>query len=216
MKRSLSLITLFIIVGILAAGWGAWVHHNTQQSITASEVMKSVTLFTQPRIVSPFTLVDSHNRPFTLKTLQGHWNLVFFGFTHCPQLCPTTLATLNQVYQQLQSSPHTTLPQIVFISIDPEQDNSEQIARYLQSFNAAFLGATGTDDQLARLTQELNVLYAKVRPPNSDPDTPYTIDHSGTILLMNPQGQFAGVFTLPHAVSDMVHDMKLIMANSQV
>lgn len=212
------LLFLFIAIAILALCFGVWSQHNLSSQKSAPLALDTATIFSQPRAISPFQLTDNHDQPFTLANLQGHWSILFFGFTHCPELCPTTLATLNQAYQLLQKDhPDQVLPQVVFISVDPEQDTSQRITTYLSSFNPHFIGATGTPAALDKLTQELSVMYTKTNPLNTnDVDaSEYSIDHSGTLLIVNPAGQFYGVFTTPHNANKIAHDIKVIMSASQ-
>ncbi|HVV67434.1 MAG TPA: SCO family protein [Gammaproteobacteria bacterium] len=198
---------------ILALLFGLWLYHNLGHHEDNSDTqLVSATVFQQPRALTPFNLTDDNDHPFTLDNFKGHWSLLFFGFTNCPDLCPTTLSVLNQAYKQLASTNPKTMPQVVFISVDPEQDDSQTIAKYLSSFNPSFLGATGSQSTLDQLTRELNVLYMKVAPPQANTDEHYSIDHSGTILIINPQGQFYGVFTTPHDPNKIAKDTQTLMA----
>lgn len=200
---------IIICAAVLALLFGLWVSYNLNNDKEHKTELASATMFDHPRNLTAFKLIDDHKKPFSIDQLKGHWNLVFFGFTNCPDLCPTTLSTLNQAYNALDAQNPAAMPQIVFISVDPQRDDPDHIKEYLSSFNPHFLGATGSEDQLKQLTQELSVLYAKVFQPDSKN---YTIDHSGTILIINPQGQFTGVFTLPHDANKIAQDMKTIIA----
>jgi protein SCO1 len=202
-NKNMSKLFLFTIA-VIAILFGAWAYHNTHQA-SASAQLAAATIFTQPRAISSFQLIDADQQPLTLENLKGHWSLLFFGFTNCPDLCPTTLATLNQAYKKLETA-HTKLPQILFISVDPERDDPERMHEYLSSFNNHFLGATGQQAQIDQLTHELSVLYTKTTNQNQ-----VSIDHSGTILIINPQGQFYGVFTTPHDANKIAQDMQHIM-----
>lgn len=203
-RRSLFLL---IAIAVLSALFGMWSHYNTQDQ-KENAALKTATVFSQPRIISPFKLTNMSGKQLTLENLKGHYSLIFFGFTHCPDLCPTTLAMLNQSYKMLESAHVKTMPQILFISVDPEQDTPAVLKTYLQSFNKAFLGATGSKEQIDKLTQEMSVIYAKVID-EKDP-THYSIDHSGTILIVNPAAQFYGVFTMPHDAQKIADDMKVL------
>lgn len=198
---------LLISIAVLAALFGMWSQHNVHSEKTPA--LQTATIFQQPRIISNFELTNDEDKPFTLDNLKGHYSLLFFGFTHCPDLCPTTLVMLNNVYKTLENAKLKNLPQIVFISVDPERDTPKTIKTYLSSFNTAFLGATGSKKQLDTLTQEMNVLYTKIATPGDSEN--YGIDHSGTILLVNPKGQFYGVFTMPHDAEKIASDMKTIL-----
>lgn len=200
-----------ILIALLAILFGVWTHHNMQKKSQAAAVaLSSGTVLSPARNLNSFTLVDQQHKPFTNNNLKNHWTFVFFGFTHCPMICPTTLSTLNQMYKKLVIDKELALPQVLFISVDPERDTPKKIARYLQSFNSAFLGATGTKQQLEKLTQQFNVMYAKVFP---DGDAHYSIDHSGTILLINPQGQLYGIFSTPHDANKLAGDYEIIVNN---
>lgn len=204
---------LFIIITIacLAVLFGMWSQYNLHAENRAP-TLQTATVFPQPRIITPFQLTDDEGKPFTLENFKGHFSLIFFGFTHCPDLCPTTLAMLNKSYKMLEDAKLKNLPQIIFISVDPEQDDAKSIKTYLGSFNPAFLGATGTKEQLDKLTQEMSVLYTKIV---SAGDTEhYSIDHSGALILVNPQGQFYGVFTTPHDPQKIANDMRVLLNQS--
>lgn len=202
---------VIICLAVLALLFGMWARYNLHGEEISKPVFLSATLFDQPRSVTPFKLTDTNNHNFGLDNFKGHWSLVFFGFTNCPDLCPTTLATLNQTYKVFEKNPTMTKPQVVFISVDPEQDNPAKIKNYLSSFNPNFLGATGSESQIGQLTQELSVMFTKILPANSEQ---YSIDHSGTIVIINPQGQFSGVFTLPHDPNKIAQDVQTLIASS--
>lgn len=199
-------------IAILALLFGAWTYHNTSHK-KSIQPLSTATIFNEPRTITPFQLTDNKDQSFTLENLKGHWSLLFFGFTNCPDLCPTTLATLNQVYKNLQAKGQAPMPQIVFISVDPERDNPKRLTEYLHTFNSHFIGATGQQAQLDKLTQELSVLYAKVKQSPSNPED-YSIDHSGTILIIDPKGQFYGVFTTPHDATKISNDLEIMLAKS--
>jgi protein SCO1/2 len=203
---------ILVGVAIMAFLFGLWFHHNTKANTLQNETLLSATVLSQPRAITPFLLTNNKGNPFTLQSLKGHWNLVFFGFTNCPDLCPTTMAVLNQTYKKLTAMHQNPMPQVVFISVDPERDNAQRISGYLRSFNENFVGATGSVTQLDALTQEFSVLYAKVMNKEASQADDYSIDHSGAILLVNPRGQFFGVFSGPHEVDKIAHDLHLIMA----
>ena len=209
-QQNRSKIWIFLLaIAMLAALFGMWSQFNLKSEHDIDKLDLDVaTIFPQPRLIQPFELKGADDKPFTQENLKGQYSLVFFGFTHCPALCPTTLSTLNQSYQMLQDRKVKSLPQIVFISVDPERDTPAVIKTYLSSFNKAFVGATGSKKELDELTQEMSVLYTKVLEPGKAEQ--YTIDHSGTLVLINPKGQVQGVFTLPHDAQKIAHDLEKI------
>lgn len=207
-----------IALAILALLFGLWMQHNLNKNKMEnnSPVLASGTVFPKPRLVQPFNLVDDKNQPFTNKNLQGHWSLLFFGFTHCPELCPTTLSILNQAYQLLEKQGQKPLPRVVFISVDPERDTASVIAQYVTGFNKNFIGATGTAEQMEKLTQNFSVLYMKVaQPGDTQAKEIYNIDHSGTVSLIDPQGQLYAIFTMPHSVQNIAQDLQNIIKKQQ-
>ena len=147
----------------------------------------------KPRIFSDFELVDHRGDLFNIERMQDIWTIVFFGFTHCPDICPTTLAMLNDTYSKLKDSEKERL-QIVMISLDSERDTVEKLAEYVPYFNQEFIGVTGNKHLIRRLTAELNVAYNQV--PLSGDD--YTVDHSTQLILINPMGHYHGFFKAPH------------------
>ncbi|MEN3930244.1 SCO family protein [Microvirga sp. W0021] len=136
-------------------------------------------------IGGPFTLTDVKGKPFSSESLKGKPYLVFFGFTHCPEVCPTTLFDLTQDMKEL--GPDADKLNIVFISVDPERDTPELIETYLSNFDERIIGLTGTPDQIAEIARSFKAFYRKV--PTSDGD--YTVDHQVTIYMMDRQGRFA-------------------------
>lgn len=134
--------------------------------------------------------------------------MLFFGFTNCAMLCPKTLSTLNQAYGELIAAKVTQLPQVFFISVDPERDSLKRINLFVTSFNKNFHGATGTEQQLDSVTTELNILYNKVNPNKEEN---YQIDHSGTVLLINPNGNLVALFSPPLNPDELAKDYQAII-----
>lgn len=142
----------------------------------------------------PFTLVDSTGRTFTQEDLKGRWNIIFFGFTFCPDVCPTTLDTLGRTLDLLGRDRDKV--RIVFVSVDPERDTPEKMAAYLDNpaFPKGVVGLTGTPDQVAAAARAYKVYYEKQGEGDG-----YLINHSSISYLMDPRGRFARV--LPYGMS---------------
>lgn len=145
-----------------------------------------------PRRFSEFQLLDHRGEPFDNEDFKGKWSLIFFGFTHCPDICPTTLATLNKVVTPMTEEEKENL-QVVLLSVDPERDTVAKLAEYVPFFNKSFVGLTGDPYQVLNLATQLGVVYNKVPLEGED----YTMDHSGNIVLINPRGDYHGVFRPP-------------------
>lgn len=201
------LLTLAIAMAFLALLFGAWFGYNLHKKQNVE--FATATILPQAKTISSFQLIDDNEHAFTNDNLKGHWSLVFFGFTSCPDLCPTTLTTLNAAYQKLEAAHQAPMPQVVFISVDPERDTPPHLNDYMSSFNKNFIGATGTKEQIDKLTQELSVLYMKVTQANSDS---YTIDHSGTILVIDPAGNWYALFNTPHDANNIAKDFQAIVS----
>lgn len=171
------------------------------------------TLLQTPRSISDFSLNDHHNQPYTQKNLKDKWTFVFFGFTDCPAVCPTAMANLNKFYKLLEQRHANKMPQIVLISIDPERDTAEKLKKYVTAFNPNFIGVTGKQAALDLLTRELGIAYAKVINKKDNDAMDYTMEHSGAIILFDPQGKVREFFTEPHDASKMAEDYLLLSAN---
>jgi protein SCO1 len=136
-----------------------------------------------------FALVDQNGRPFTDASLKGKWQLVFFGYTHCPDICPTALNDLSLALDQLGAKKSQV--GIVFISVDPERDTPAVLKSYAESFDGPIVALTGTPDAVAQAAQDYKVYYAK--HPRADGG--YDMDHSALIYVMDPEGRFTATFT---------------------
>ena len=147
------------------------------------------------------------------KDLEGKWSILFFGFTHCPDICPTTLssaARLDRILrQQIEAE---RVPQVVFVSVDPDRDKLDLLKSYVTYFNEDFIGATGDDEALQSLTRQLGVLYIRETP--DDPDYPdiYNVDHSAGLYLIDPSASLSARIDPPHGerIPQIVEDILLI------
>ena len=158
--------------------------------------LKQGTLLPSAKAIADFQLTDQHGKPFTRNNLMGKWSFAFFGYTHCPDVCPTALSMLAQVMKKLEKdSTLNTLPQVIFVSVDPERDTPELLAQYLPYFNPDFIGVTGDPQQLLPLTRQLGIMYGKAPGDNADD---YLVDHSASIILFDPDGNFLALFGMPH------------------
>ncbi len=157
----------------------------------------------EPRQIEDFTLIHQTGAPFTRENLQGHWTFVFFGYTYCPDICPMALADMNRIAQQLTQREAGQDTAFMLISVDPERDTPERLGEYIAYFNDKFSAATGTQDALAKLTQQVGAVYFI---PDHEPGEDYVVDHSATISLFDPNGRLHALFTPPHNPDTMVTD----------
>jgi len=206
MKRTIIQMMLWFSVVICAAflGYMSYEHGHVVDPKTIP-ALQSGSILSPPKVLGPFRLTRVDGSPFTNENLKGHWTLLFFGFTSCPSLCPTTLTTLTQLMHRL-SDMHVPLPEVVFISVDPKRDTLERIRTYVQGFNSAFVGVTGSDAELHQVSKQLGVMYQVI--PMADGN--YMVDHTGSILVIDPSGAWHAVFTMPHQVEHLASDMRTL------
>jgi protein SCO1/2 len=160
-----------------------------------------------PTPLPEFELVDQFGDAVTPATFRGQWSLVFFGFTHCPDICPLTLQVLASARDSLRAAGYQPLPRIVLVSVDPERDTPELMGRYVNHFGDGNLGLTGELVELTRLTSALGIYFQK-QPGDAEN---YAVDHSAAVLLIDPRGNFHALFSGPHVAEDYVYDLPIIM-----
>ena len=181
-------------------------------SLQPKEIQVDGTYLTQATPINNFKLTDNHGNPFTKDNLMGHWTMLFFGFTNCGMVCPTTMASLNTMYKALQTQlPDDRLPQVVFISVDPDRDSVARINGYVTAFNPHFMGARGDITETVALEKQLHIVAAKMQVDGMGKNN-YTINHSAEILLVNPAGKLQAYFSFPHEPEQMVKDYKAVIA----
>ena len=155
-------------------------------------------LFDTPRDPGEFSLIDHHGSPFTREDLIDQWTLIFFGFTHCPDICPTTMADLAELKAQLVGT-EASDARVVMLSVDPARDTPERLAQYVPYFHADFIGVTGDFTDILSFAQRLTAPFRKV----SEPDGAYQMEHSANVMLMNPRGDYHGFFRAPLDIPKM-------------
>jgi len=185
-------IAVFVAVAI---GAGAALYERSREPI----VLRAGTALPEPRALPAFALVDQAGRPFGPARFEGRWSLLFTGFTHCPDVCPTTLALMAELNRRVARDDL----QFVFLSVDPERDTPDAVARYLAHFDAALVGATGARAEMERLTAGLGL--AQVRNPGSGDE--YTVDHSTAFVLIDPEARLSGYFSAPHERNALAADL---------
>ena len=161
--------------------------HNAELKANGAYVLD------KPRIIEPFTLVDQDGQPFTNQQLEGQWSLVFFGFTYCPDVCPTTLAVLREFKGFMAESDYLDDTQVILASVDPARDTPPVLKQYLEYFDPEFVGITGDFMDLQKFATNLNAAFAKA--PGQDEN--YLVDHTSNVVLINPYGHYHGFFRAP-------------------
>lgn len=199
-RRRGILFTVLAVLGFIGLVLALFIHGLSRPIIMNKEQLKAngIFLFEQPRSFKPFQLLNDDNQAFTMQSLQGKWSLVFFGFTYCPDVCPTTLVNLKRFYEKQLTSGLANDTQIILVSVDPARDTPAVLKPYVDYFNADFIGVTGEFLDIHRFATQLNIPFNKVTEGNS-----YRIEHSANVVLINPQGYYVGFIRAPLDVAKM-------------
>jgi protein SCO1/2 len=193
----LTIAGLLLFITVIVAGFVYRI--SLPRIMTASEMSANgLYLLETPRNIGEFDLIDHQGNPFNPSRLEGQWTLVFFGFTHCPDICPTTMTFLNTFLENLEGT-EAQDPQVVMVSVDPARDTVQQLADYMPYFNPEFIGVTGEFLDIHRFATKLNTPFRKVM----EEDGSYQVDHSSNIVLINPRGDYHGFFRAPLDLAKM-------------
>ena len=199
----------------LTGGLMVWFYLHAPEPSQSSEPppTRQATLLPQLRALKPFSLTDHKGETFDNRSLLGQWTFMSFGYTYCPDICPTTMSLFTEVNDLLQNSNARAPYRITFVSVDPERDSLERLSEYVTYFNPAFLGATGPEPALQKLTKPLGILYERVE--TEDSAMGYVMDHSASIILVDPQGRFHAYFSPPHDPEMMASDFLTISNHAE-
>jgi protein SCO1/2 len=199
MSRTNRLATIVLAIGAaaLAGWWGAQFIAPAERRI----ILVNGTVLAPSRAIDTFDLVDQGGRRFTKERLAGRWSVIYFGFTTCPMICPTTMAVLKDFAQRVSGLPANARPQVILITVDPEHDTPEAMGRYVTAFDPSFLGLTGSRTALDAVAAEFSVAHGPA-PAGGTPD------HSATIYFVDPQPTLTAVFTPPHSAAALADDYR--------
>lgn len=181
-------LILWLLVGVVALGMVVLIWRQSEPQRAESTVLGT--------IGGPFTLAGTDGKPYASTRLNGRPAAMFFGFTHCPDVCPTTLARLAKLRRQLGQGEDAFA--IVFVSVDPERDTPAEVGNYLQLFDAPVVGLTGTPAQIEQVKKQFGIFSRKVEQPGGG----YSVDHTAAVILLDRNGQF--VATLSPEEGDQV------------
>lgn len=170
-------------------------------------VTENATILPQPRELPSLDLVDQDNRPLPRDFLRNRWTVVFFGFTQCPDVCPTTLATLARMKKKLADLPAEQQPRVLLVSVDPERDTAAILKPYVSFFDPSFLGATGTLAATGQAARAFSVPFAKVPLP----DGGYTMDHGAGLFVVSPAGALAAYSSPPLDATVLARDFRKVV-----
>ena len=197
MNRPVAFIPYLVLAAFVAAGalWylGDVRSHGTVQSIPTGETVS---------LGGPFSLTDQNGTPRTEADFRGKYMLVFFGYTYCPDVCPTTLAVMSEALKMMGQRADKIAP--IFITVDPKRDTPDKLKSYLDSFGPQFVGLTGSSDDIANVAKEYRVYY---REQSADQKGDYAVDHSGVVYLMDPNGMFVANYSLETSPEALAADL---------
>ena len=191
--------TLLILVAAIAAGLGLWAaqRHFGSPAKTAWPETAAVRLLSEPRELPAFSLRQSDRTQLVPGELKGHWTVVFLGFTHCPDVCPTTLAELAQAQKRWAALPDAMRPRVLFVSVDPDRDTPDRTGEYAHAFHPDTIAATADVPSLEAFARSLSLVFMKVPPPAGAPADQYSVDHSATLVVLDPRARMAGIIQPP-------------------
>ena len=196
-KISLKFGITMATVALAAVLAGVWLAASDRENDSRARLLpdRVMTLFPVPKPLTAFALTDHQNRVFDLSRLKGKWSFLFFGFTHCPDICPTTLAILARARDNIaKSSVGAEDVQFVFISVDPNRDTAGKLRQYVDYFDTTFVGVTGNDAQIGNLARQLGAAYQVAFTPGMEN---YPVYHTTAVFLVDPRARYHAMFTSP-------------------
>jgi len=194
-----------ILIAAVAAALGLWLGSRTFAPAPKPQLAAAV-LYPAPRAIPDFHLTRADGGALTLADWKGRWTIAFFGYTNCPDVCPTTLATFKDVWTTLRAAGVADRLRFDFVSVDPERDTPDKLSKYVGYFSPDFVAATGTDEELTNLTRALGLVYARTPTGNGD----YTVDHSASAIIIDPSGREAGLFRPPFVAKTIAADLEAL------
>ncbi len=198
-NRGVRTTVIFVVLFMLFVV-GSFVYRVQQPRLMTVAEMKinGAYMLDTPRNIGEINLIDQNGEAFTKARFEGVWTLVFFGFTHCPDVCPTTMVFLNQFMQSLDGT-EAADTRVVMVSVDPARDTVEVLSEYVPYFNPEFVGVTGNFLDIHRFATALNTPFRKTSGQGKD----YQVDHSANVVLINPRGDYHGFFRAPLELGKM-------------
>lgn len=199
-------LILMVFLGFIGAFVGVLMWMSKHEP-AATPSTSTLIVLPQQRVITGFDLIDDRGQKFTINDLRGHWSMIFFGFSHCPDICPGTLNDMKAIKEAFDWEHPDAAPllQVVFISVDPERDTPTELKQYVDYFHPGFKGVTGTEEDLARLAEQMGITYSVEK--HEPGDMRYDIEHTASVLLTNPQGRLYGIFPAPHNPGKMITDL---------
>jgi protein SCO1/2 len=201
----LTVVILFLVV-FAVIGLVIWKTLMAKPTVAAILEENNTLLFNAPRALMDVELTRHDGQPFTNEQFKGHWDIVNFGYTYCPDICPTNMADMNIAYKQLTEQGLADQISVWMFSVDPQRDTPEQLSQYVPYFNPAFIGVTGDLEQLTALGSQMSAVFYK----EGDGEA-YTVAHSDNFAILNPDGEFVALMRPPHKPSHLITVMQTLI-----
>ena len=190
-------LTVVSIFAVIVIFFGLFLNKMLSPRLMSSEELRhnNIVVFDQARFIKTFSLTDQSGEKVSKESLKNKISFVFFGFTHCPDICPTTLSELSRVYRKLDAKSQEQI-QLILVTLDPVRDTPDKLKTYVEYFEENMLGLTGEFPSIMSLSRNLNIAFKKVPL-----DDGYTIDHSSQVIILNRYGDYAGFIKAPMPVA---------------
>ena len=200
MKRNFTW-TIASCITVMIVAVALYINKMTVQVPLSKEQLKDLGLYLMEpaRSLGSFNLIDTDHNEFLVKNFEGKWNILFFGFTFCPDICPITMSMLANIEKEMDLEELDKI-RIYMVTVDPDRDKPDQLKTYLKNFSDNFTGLTGALDQIYNFATKVNAPFA---PISKSSDPYYTVDHTGSIIVIDPNGNYAGFFRAPHIQEDL-------------
>ncbi|ARU86552.1 SCO family protein [Pseudomonas sp. M30-35] len=201
--------TVFVLVAVIALVLGLTVNKvlsSKGQTDPTKLLDAGIVLLPQGRDVPDLELIDQNAKPFQTEQLKDKWSLLFFGYTFCPDICPATLAELRELKKMLPEEAIANL-RVVLVSVDPNRDTPEQLKKYLGYFDPSFMGLTGEEKTIEKLANGVSIPFipADTSKPN------YTVDHSGNLVIIGPDGRQRGFIRSPLNIQKLAAELPTLL-----
>jgi protein SCO1/2 len=204
--KNLMMVAILLISGI--AGFLAYQQLNSSEE---KQEFMSLLVFPKQKSFSGFNLTDKNNKVIDINTFAGHWTLLFFGYTHCPDVCPMTLSELQKTFKYLENKNLKQLPKVLFISVDSQRDTPQILKEYIQFFNPVFNAATSDDANILSITSQIGAAYHIESHEQNNLN--YNVDHTAAVFLINPEKKLYGLFRTPHDAKKIAEDLTQIIGS---
>ncbi len=206
--------TVILCVVFIAIVLTAFVFNTTRVKTVSFEELaqQGSVMLPKPRALAEIDLLTDSGTRFTeadLANNEGVWTFMFFGFTNCPDICPTSMSIMGQAYNELTAEERSAFRGML-VSIDPERDDPESLGKYVRAFSPSFTGITGSIANLATFATQVNAAFQKVP---GQPGEPYQMDHTGNVVIVNPRGHYHGFIKMPHTRVKLVETFRALRAS---